>query len=353
MTVETLDLQATVIDAVQLIESSKRNLVVVLAGNGSIVGTLTDGDIRRHLLRGGTLDMPIDKAMNDSPAIAGPEMTKSEMLEALRARNILSLPLVDSDGRFVRAIHESELLSPDHHTPRETTFSCAVLMAGGEGVRLRPLTADKPKPMLEINGIPLLERQVRRLANSCVKTIYISINYLGDVIENHFGDGRDFSVNIEYLRESKKLGTAGALSLLPKNLKSEPLLVMNGDVLTTSDFSNLYRYHLDSQSQLTVGAVDYSVTIPYGVIESEGSHVVALREKPSQSFLCNAGIYAVSNQAIERIPNEIYWNMTDLINDCLKESVPVSVFPVHEYWSDVGTTIDLEKAREMFSKEDM
>jgi dTDP-glucose pyrophosphorylase len=350
---DTLYPAATLMDAVRVIEASAKRLAVVLAPDDTVIGTLTDGDIRRKLLQGGALETMVAEAMNAEPVVGTHNMSDSALLEALKEKNIRALPLIDGDGRFTRIVHESELLDNFDGAIQEKTFSCAVLMAGGEGTRLRPLTDNTPKPMIDINGIPLLERQVRRLGNSGTRRIFIAVNYLGDVIEKHFGDGSRFSVEIEYLREDTKLGTAGALSLLPSMPDSEPILVINGDVLTTSDFGHLYSYHLESQGMLTVGAVEYHVNIPYGVIESEGISVVALKEKPSQKFLCNAGIYALSNAALKRIPGGTHWDMTDLIKDCLKYGQSVSVFPVHEYWSDIGTSVDLQKAREVYSEENL
>ena len=201
--------------------------------------------------------------------------------------------------------------------------------------------------MVQVGGTPLLERQVQRLAKASIPRCYIAVNYLSQVIEDYFGDGREFGIRIEYLREKVKMGTAGALSLIPV-LPDGPLLVMNGDILTTSDFENLYNYHVQHRAQITVGAVHYFVQIPYGVIHCNGPSVYRLEEKPSQRFLCNAGIYVVEPQVLPRIPNG-FFNMTDLIELYMHEKAEVSVFPVHEYWSDIGTPDDLEKARKAFS----
>lgn len=174
-------------------------------------------------------------------------------------------------------------------------------MAGGEGMRLRPLTETIPKPMVDIGGVPLIERQIQRLVRAGIRRAYISVNYLSHIIEKHFGDGVDFGLEICYLREQEKLGTAGALSLLPERPVA-PIIVMNGDILTTSDFGSLYAFHNNYSAQVTVAAVDYRVNIPYGVIRAEGPYVTELAEKPSQRFLCNAGIYAVSPLALGMLP---------------------------------------------------
>ena len=241
-----------------------------------------------------------------------------------------------------------EFLSDTNEGKIEKTFCAAVIMAGGEGTRLRPFTESLPKPMIEINGIPLLERQVRRLAKIGIYKIYISVNYLGEIIKEHFNDGHDFGVFIEYLDENKKLGTGGALSLLPELEKSQSILVMNGDILTTSDFMNLFHFHQDHDATITISAINYHVDIPYGVIDFKGIEVIELLEKPSQSFFCNAGIYALSTDVLKEIPYNTFWNMTDVIDRCLNNKNKVAVFPVHEYWTDIGTPTDLEDARKEF-----
>ncbi|MFT6778326.1 MAG: dTDP-glucose pyrophosphorylase [Paraglaciecola sp.] len=348
MSGNTLSSISTLIDAISAIEATNKRLAVVLSDGNHILGTLTDGDIRRYILQGHTLEALVTEAMNKNPTIASENASDSTLREMLSSNNIRSLPLVNGENKYVRTLHENELSFVDKEAIAEKTFSAAVIMAGGEGTRLMPLTENMPKPMVVINGLPLLERQIRRLCNMSITQVYISVNYLSEVIEDYFGDGRKFGVEIFYLHEDRKLGTAGALSLLPyfDNLQSS--LVLNGDVLTTSDFINLFHFHEEHQSVITIGAVDYHVEIPYGVIQYDGAKVKSLQEKPSQHFFCNAGIYALASSVLKKIPENQFWNMTDLIEQCLTEDDIVSVFPVHEYWSDIGTPADLEKAREEF-----
>ena len=228
-------------------------------------------------------------------------------------------------------------------------FSFAVIMAGGAGTRLRPLTDTIPKPMVKIGGVPLLERQIRRLVKVGVHRVYISVNYLGHIIEEYFDDGSEFGIEICYLREQERLGTAGALTLLPE-CPNGPIIVMNGDILTTSDFDSFYSFHVAHDAKITVAAVDHRVHIPYGVIRSEGPFITELVEKPSERFLCNAGIYALSPEVLSLLPRNILSNMTDLVDICLANQLPVAVFPVHEYWNDIGTPDDLERARIHFAR---
>lgn len=348
MSEKPLQTEALLVDAIRAIESSRRRIALVVSPEGYLLGTLTDGDVRRCLLAGGNLQTPVVDAMNPSPFKAEVDSSESYLLDLMRRGNVMAVPLVDQAGRFVRLAHLLDL-APEEPVGDGSTFAFAVIMAGGEGSRLRPLTERIPKPMVDIGGVPLLERQIQRLAKAGLRSVYISVNYLSHVIEDHFGSGDDFGLSIRYLREREKLGTAGALALLPER-PSGPVLVMNGDILTTSDFGGLYAFHVGHQADVTVAAVEYRVDIPYGVIRAEGPFVTNLAEKPSQSFLCNAGIYVVSPEVLDLLPRRGHCNMTDLIDCCLETQRNVTVFPVHEYWSDIGTPADLEKARALFSK---
>lgn len=342
--------EVRLMDAVRAIEVSRRRMAIVVDGDGRLLGTLTDGDIRRHLLAGGSLEAPVSKAMNPSPLTAEIGNPNGYMKDVMRRGNVIALPLVDHGGKFLRLIHLMDLEQKD--TQGSVTplgFSFAVIMAGGEGTRLRPLTEVIPKPMVEIGGVPLLERQIQRLAKVGISRAYISVNYLSHIIESYFGDGRDFGLEICYLREQEKLGTAGSLSLLPER-PDGPIIVMNGDILTTSDLESLYSFHMIHGAKITVAAIDHRVHIPFGVIRADGPFVTGLVEKPSERFLCNAGIYAISAEALNLLSGVQYSNMTDLINVCLERCLPVAVFPVHEYWNDIGTPDDLEKARAHFAK---
>jgi len=336
---------ATLFDAVRTIELSTKQLAVVTDQENKVIGTLTDGDIRRSLLRGYDLNTPVIEAMNKQPVIGNVDDSDNTLCNILTKHSIRSIPLVNNDNRYVRTIYETELYKADSQISIGKNFSAAVIMAGGEGNRLRPITEKLPKPMVDINGIPLLERQIRGLEKIGINVIFISINYLGSVIEDYFGDGSDFCVTIHYLHEDGKLGTAGALSLLPEIDKNSDLLVMNGDIFTKSDFIHLYHFHKEHDSSITVSAIDYHVNIPYGVIKRDGVTVIGLQEKPSQRFFCNAGIYAISVDMLQKVPTETFWDMTDLIKQCLIDKENVSVFPVYEYWTDIGTPDDLEKAR--------
>ena len=344
-----LNPNSQLIEAVRVIEASRKRMAVVVDAENKLLGTLTDGDVRRCLLAGGGLDTVVVRVMNPSPMTAQEGVSSGYLMDLMRKRNVMAIPLVDREGHFQRLVHLIDLEKEENACPTSAGFDFAVIMAGGEGTRLRPLTQNIPKPMVDIGGVPLLERQINNLAKAGLKRIYISVNYLSHVIESHFGDGANFGIEICYLREREKLGTAGALSLLPEQPKG-PIVVINGDILTTSDFESLYSFHKMHGALVTVAAIDYKVSIPYGVIRSEGIYATELVEKPSQRFLCNAGMYAISPEVMGLLNGVGYLNMTDIIEKCFAQDIPVAIFPLHEYWSDIGTPDDLDKARAFFSE---
>ena len=343
----TLKKDDTLMDAVKAIEESPYRTVMVTDENGKLIGSLTDRDIRRSLLKKGNLETKLENVMNKNPIRVSQNESSEYMFALMKKSNIMTLPIIDSKNKLIDIIHLKELSKINDLPYKKNIFSFAVIMAGGEGKRLRPLTNNLPKPMIEIDGIPLLERQVNKLSEIGVKKIYISINYLSEIIENHFKDGSKYGVQIFYLKESQKLGTAGSLSLLPEKPESS-ILVMNGDVLTSSNFRNLFEFHNANNASMTVSAIDFKITVPYGVIREENGFIKKLEEKPSQRFFCNAGIYAISPSAIKLISKNNFFDMTDLIELCISKKLPVGVFPIHEYWSDIGTPNDLEKARNFF-----
>lgn len=336
--------EASLMDAVRAIEVSRRRMAVVVDVDNRLMGTLTDGDVRRHLLAGGSLDAQVSIAMNPNPLTAEMGTPDGYIKDLMRQGNVVAIPLIDLDGKYLRLVHLMDMEQDEVPINTDLGFDFAVIMAGGEGTRLRPLTENIPKPMVEIGGVPLLERQIQRLVKVGIRRVYISVNYLGHIIEEYFENGCKFGIEIRYLREQVKLGTAGALTLLPE-CPAAPIIVMNGDILTTSDLDSFYAFHKAHEAKITVAAIDHRVHIPYGVIQVEGPFIKRLVEKPSERFLCNAGIYALSPEILKLLPKGIHSNMTDLVDICLANKLPAAVFPVHEYWNDIGTPDDLENAR--------
>ena len=343
MSEPVVPLQASLRDAVEVLERTRRMIVAVLGPERQLEGVLSDGDVRRALLRGIGLDAPVRVAMTVRPVVAGADLSPDDVAHVLRVRGVAAMPLVDEAGRFVRIATNLDQAGERREWTGGQGFAAAVIMAGGEGRRLRPLTNDRPKPMIEIGGVPLLERQVRAMVAGGLTRIFISTNYLGYVIEDHFGDGSEFGAEIAYLRETRKLGTAGALSLMPRRPEG-PLLVINGDVLTTIDFGHMLAYHRETQAFASVAAIVYRVEIPFGVLRLDGHFASAIEEKPSEKFLCNAGVYVLSPEAYDTVPPETEINMTDIIARGIAERRKVAVFPLHEYWSDIGNHSDLASA---------
>ncbi|QDV17396.1 D-glycero-alpha-D-manno-heptose 1-phosphate guanylyltransferase [Gimesia panareensis] len=334
---------ADITEAIRAIEAGKKGIAVIVDSGQQLQGVITDGDVRRGLLSGLRLQDSATQIMNRRPTKADAGMSQASLVELLESSGLEAMPLVNADNQVVEVVLLSGLTRKSD-TGHASGFSCALIMAGGEGRRLLPLTENLPKPLVEVGGMPLIERQVRRLATAGVERIYIAVNYLAEMIEAHLGDGSRFGTEIQYLREREKLGTAGALSLIEET-PTGPLLLMNGDVFTSINYQSLLDFHQKHAAVLTVAAIDYHVEIPYGVIKTEGPFAVRLEEKPSQQFLCNAGIYALSPEAVSQVPRNQPFNMTDLIESNLTSEPGVAVFPVHEYWSDIGTPAELDKAR--------
>jgi dTDP-glucose pyrophosphorylase len=330
-------------DAIGVIERERKSIAAIVDSAQRVIGTISDGDIRRALLAGHSVDSPVTVAMNTRPLTASAAADAHQLLTLLMETRLEAIPVVDEEGVYRRVVHRDSLVTGSG-VAGECPFAAAVIMAGGEGKRLMPLTQSTPKPMIDVGGAPLLERQIARLVQCGIRRIFLSINYLGHVIEDHFGDGARFGARIEYLREPSKMGTAGALSLLPRPIGGH-LLVINGDIVTRSDFLRLGGFHGDENSLITMGAVHHHVEIPFGVIDAEAHRVLGIREKPSQRLLCNAGIYAVAERALDRVAPGAFLNMTDLVEIALREGEKVCVFPIYEFWSDVGTPQDLETAR--------
>lgn len=330
--------EATVREVMQLIDKNKEGIALVVDKNHRLIGTITDGDIRRFLIADRSLEETADKIMYVSPMTASISTPKESIRELLQRYRIRNVPLVDDQGRPKQLVSYRDFLGDGK------TESVAVIMAGGEGKRLRPLTEHTPKPMIEVGDKPVLESIIRLLAAANIKKIYISVNYMADAIENYFKDGSHLSVSIQYLREQKKLGTAGALTLLPETPKN-PFLVINGDIVTKIDLRRLFDFHDYHRCVMTIGAVLYRFNVPYGVFDLAGHYVMKVNEKPEQKFFCNAGIYAMNPEVLHFINKDTSVDMTDLMEKVVGSGLPVGAFPIHESWIDIGKIEDLHRAR--------
>jgi dTDP-glucose pyrophosphorylase len=329
----------TIRDAMRVITDNWREIALVADAAGRVQGVVTDGDIRRGLLAGLDLDTPVSRVMTTSYVHVGPEADRAGVLDLMKARRIRHVPVVGV-GRELLGIHFLETLLGTADKP-----NAAVIMAGGEGRRLRPLTDRLPKPMVPVAGRPILERIVLHLVGYGIKRIHISVNYMADVIMEHFGDGARFGCAITYLHESVPLGTGGALSLLPAP-PAHPLLVMNGDLVTQVDLSRLLRYHEQQGACATLAARHYQVEIPFGVVTQRDDQLVELAEKPSPHYLINAGIYVLNPDVLPLVPAGAFFPITALFERLLAQKRRVAVYSIEEDWIDVGRREELRRANE-------
>ncbi|MFK7800621.1 MAG: nucleotidyltransferase family protein [Anaerolineae bacterium] len=350
MNVSNIKVSATssIRDVMNTIDKGSIGIALLIDDDQRLIATITDGDIRRAVLSGLSFDEDIGRMVEQKNAFAVPKKpitatentSKQELLNLMRQKTIHHIPILDSNERVVSIATLDELIS-DQTLPLQ-----ALIMAGGFGTRLRPLTNDMPKPMLPIGGVPLIERTVRQLKMYGITQINISLHYLPEKITDHLKDGDELGVKIDYIYEDEPLGTGGALDLIKD--KSRPLIVMNGDLSTSINFRDMYLFHKRYDSSITVGTRYYDVKVPYGIVETEGVSVARLREKPTYRYLANAGIYIVEPHTLSHIPKNEKFNMTDLIDIMIDSDKSVSSYPISEYWLDIGQISDYEQAQKDF-----
>jgi dTDP-glucose pyrophosphorylase len=328
----------TVRDAMAAVDRGAARIALAVDADGRLIGVVTDGDLRRALLRGVDLTDPVAPVLTRRYLSVTPGDGRAAALELMRARRIDAVPVVDADGRPAGLHLLQQFLEPVARN------NWAVIMAGGQGVRLRPLTDSVPKPMLPVAGRPIIERLVLHLVGFGLKRIFVAVNYLGDVIEEHLGDGSRFGARVEYLREDEPLGTAGALGLLPSP-PTEPLLLLNGDLVTSADLGGLLDAHIASGYHATIGTRRYRHTVPFGCIERDGDRVIAVDEKPTMDREVNSGIYALDPSVVARVAPGRRVDTPDLIADLLADGAPVGAFEIEDEWIDVGQREQLAAAR--------
>jgi dTDP-glucose pyrophosphorylase len=332
---------ATLRQAMEAINSGDLSGVIMVNDTeGKLVGLMTDGDIRRMLLGGAAMDTPITEGINRDFTWVGENTSRAHVLDLIRARSIEHVPVVNPRMQLVGVHRLGDMISK-HSLP-----NAAVIMAGGKGVRLGELTKDIPKPMLKVAGRPILERIVIHLVGSGIRKIYLAVNYLSHVIENHFGDGKHFGCEIEYLRETTPLGSGGALGLIPDTLTA-PLLVMNGDLVTDFPIQRLLAYHQKGGYAATMALTPYHHKVPFGCVSMDNGTITAFREKPLLSELANAGIYVLSPEILARVPGE-YFPITGLFESCLENNEAIGGYVIEEGWADIGLPEELNVARGNF-----
>jgi dTDP-glucose pyrophosphorylase len=328
---------ATLSDAIRALNGPAEGMAVVLDGHGKVAGVVTDGDVRRALMKESRLDAPLDPFVRRDFLYVSEKDSREQILDLMQVKKIKHLPVLDTEGRLV-GIHELHTIFGVEELPNS-----AVIMAGGRGERLRPLTEHLPKPMIKVAGRPILERLILHLVGCGITRIYLSVNYLADVIERHFGNGCRFGCKIDYLREDEHLGTGGALSLLP-TLPSEPLLVLNGDLVTEVDFASMLHFHSAHHAAATIGYRPYSHQIPFGCMDLDGETVADIQEKPIIERCVSAGVYVLSPSAVELVPRKHY-AITELFQKLLQRGDKVAAYEITTDWADVGQHKDLSRAR--------
>ena len=333
-------------EVITAIDIGGLRIAIILDTNNKLIGTICDGDIRRGLLKGLTLDSPFEDLIQKKCIYAFCNTSKKEITKLMRKNIISQIPIISDDNEFI-GLEISEDLLPNSNT--NPLPHSALLMAGGRGIRLSPLTDDCPKPLLPINGKPILEIILNQCIHAGITDFYISVHYLSQMIKNYFGDGSKWGVKIQYLEEKFPLGTAGSLKLLPHDLDN-PILVINGDVLNKTNYEDLFTYHLRNNADITICAREHIITSPYGVIEVDGIKFKSIVEKPSFRQLVNAGIYVVNPKNLDLIEPNKYLDMPDFIGFCHAQNKNLIVYPVHEYWLDIGKPESLEKAHYEWSK---
>jgi dTDP-glucose pyrophosphorylase len=341
-------LETTLREVIACIDRNGKGIALVIEPEGRLLATVSDGDIRRAILENVNLDDSVQSLLvkrNETTAGHAPVTvllgtSDADLLHVMNKAEIRQIPIVDAAGRVMDMAFLNDLVR-DYELP-----ITAVVMAGGFGNRLRPLTDQTPKPMLPVGDRPILERTIEQLKNTGIRRVSLTTHYRAEAISDHFGDGKDFGVAIDYVHEDQPLGTAGAIRLLEQI--DEPLLVINGDILTHVDFRAMLAYHQKHQACLTVGVRQYDLQVPYGVMECEGPNILGVSEKPRMQFLVNAGIYLMEPRARNYIPGDRKFDMTDLIQSLIREQRTVVSFPILEYWLDIGQHADYEKANSDF-----
>lgn len=333
---------ATLEDAMKALDAAPEFCVLVVVDeNRALLGTITDGDVRRALLAGKSIQENTANIMHENPLTLPPNSSSSQQRHAMQERVVRQVILVD-DARHVLDIVTLDSLSASKTMPNKV-----FLMAGGLGTRLRPFTETVPKPMLHVGGKPILQTTIEKFVDEGFEDFYISLNYLPDIIIDHFGNGERFNCNITYVHESERMGTCGALGLI-KEPVNEPMVVMNGDLLTRMRIRNIIDFHNTQHATATMAVREYHFQVPFGVVELEGCDIQSISEKPEQNFNVNAGIYVISPEALRYIPRSTFYDMPSLFEDLKKADKRTVAFPLREYWIDIGCKEQLDKANNEF-----
>lgn len=321
---------------IQLDLLARDAIMFVVNEQDQLVGSLTDGDVRRGLIKGLSIDQPVNEIIQPNPKFIRKGEADIERVVAYREGSFRILPILDHDNKIVNVINFRETKS---YLPVD-----AVIMAGGRGQRLKPLTDTTPKPLLKVGDKPIMEHNLDRLALYGIDDFWVSVKYLGEQIENYFGDGNDRNVNIKYVWEDEPLGTIGAVSKID-NFIHDYVLITNSDVLTNLDYEHFFLDFLKQDADFSVVTIPYHVDIPYAVLETDNGVIHNFKEKPTYTYYSNGGIYLMKKEILKHIPSNSFFNTTDLMELIIKEKYKVVSYPLVGYWLDVGKHEDFEKAQ--------
>lgn len=326
-------------DAIKVLDKEGLRLVMVVDAQRRLLGTLTDGDVRRALLKHTDLGVPVSTVMFSNPKVAYPGWTRDQLMALMERHQLLHVPIVDSEGAVVGLETLHGLLH------RERKENPVFLMAGGFGTRLQPLTNACPKPLLKVGDKPILQLILESFVSAGFYRFYISTHYMPEMIQDYFGDGSRWDVEITYVHENEPLGTGGAIGLLPHVDIDLPLFVMNGDLLTNLNVQNLLDFHNSHPAAATMCVREYEHQVPYGVIQSDGHHIQSMVEKPLYRYFINAGIYVLSPELVRSVSPNMRVDMPTLLEQQISAGRSVNMFPIHEYWLDIGRMEDFQRAQ--------
>lgn len=327
---------------IELIDKIGMQILLIVDEANHLLGTVTDGDIRRGILKGVGLNQPITEIMNKTPCTVNEDNSRDDAYKLMVSKIIKHCPVVNEQGVVV-GIHLLETMLANSSNME----SPVIIMAGGLGSRLAPLTDDTPKPLLKVGGKPIIDTIIDRFIEQNFKEFYVSVNYKSELIKEHLGDGQDRSIHIHYLEENQRLGTAGALSLLPVR-PTKPIIVMNADLLTKVDFRSLIHYHHEHGSSATMCVREYDFQVPYGVVKLDGSNIRKIVEKPVHRFFVNAGVYCLAPDVLDVVPRNHYFEMPELFNKLRELDKTTCCFPIREYWLDIGQHADYNRANKEY-----
>lgn len=329
----------TLEQAIEVLDKAALRIALIVGEDDKLLGTLTDGDVRRALLKHLPLETSVTEVMNTQPKTAEQAWTESRVLAMLEQYELLQIPLVDSEGRVIGLANLHDILNKHRHD------NPVFLMAGGFGTRLRPLTNNCPKPMLKVGEKPILEQILLNFVEAGFHRFYISTHYMPEVIRDYFGDGEKWGVSIKYVHEEEPLGTGGALGLLPHDEIDQPMFMMNGDLLTSLNLHSFLEFHERQNGVATMCVREYEHQVPYGVITSEGTQIKSMVEKPVHRFFVNAGIYLLDPALVKSVAPGTRVDMPTLLEQEIDGGKAVNMFPIHEYWLDIGRMDDFQKAQ--------